>query len=221
MKKILVDKTKVFITRSSLSLFHIIRNVVELGCGLGLLGLSICTSCKPRHYVFTDCHDTVLAKLNNNLSINGYRRNEDSICHCGMKDETALPKCPCINKSNELIGSYWSLEHAVKNNDYHDSCVPEYCGKELQCFYTMEQESVHNACHEYSNGPIDIHPVSGKAFDKNCIEKVRVKQQDYRNESRDIDKTSVASIRLDWEDVSMDGLEGLSCGVIVATGKLI
>lgn len=166
-------------------------------------------SCSPQHYVFTDCHEAVLAKLNKNLFINGYQRNEDSNCHnCGTEDENGLPKYNCVSKSNTFNGSYWSFELAKA----------EQLKEELQCSDNMEQETVCNTTQECNKcyGSRSIHPPSEKAVDKNFIGKV---QKDHQNESREREKTNVASIRLDWEDVSMDDLEGLSCGVIVATGK--
>lgn len=45
--------------------------VLELGCGVGFTGLVVCLSgCKPRSYLFTDCHPNVLQSLSFNLEIN-------------------------------------------------------------------------------------------------------------------------------------------------------
>lgn len=44
--------------------------IVELGCGTGLSGISVCMNCKPREYWFTDCHLTVLKSLKHNIQIN-------------------------------------------------------------------------------------------------------------------------------------------------------
>uniref|UniRef100_A0A2S2R5Y1 FAM86 N-terminal domain-containing protein n=1 Tax=Sipha flava TaxID=143950 RepID=A0A2S2R5Y1_9HEMI len=44
--------------------------IVELGCGTGLSGISVCTNCEPREYWFTDCHSTVLKSLQYNIQIN-------------------------------------------------------------------------------------------------------------------------------------------------------
>lgn len=44
--------------------------IVELGCGTGLSGISVCIYCKPREYWFTDCNSTVLKALNHNIQIN-------------------------------------------------------------------------------------------------------------------------------------------------------
>lgn len=46
------------------------RRVLELGCGLGLTGLTVCTLCRPLSYTFTDCHHKVLSVLEQNLTLN-------------------------------------------------------------------------------------------------------------------------------------------------------
>jgi len=43
--------------------------VLELGSGLGLLGLIVCAVCQPAQYTFTDHHPQVLDKLQNNINI--------------------------------------------------------------------------------------------------------------------------------------------------------
>lgn len=47
------------------------RTVLELGSGVGLTGITICRSCSPSRYVFSDCHAGVLQRLRNNVRLNG------------------------------------------------------------------------------------------------------------------------------------------------------
>ncbi|XP_047427990.1 protein-lysine N-methyltransferase EEF2KMT isoform X2 [Mugil cephalus] len=47
------------------------RTVLELGSGVGLTGITICRSCSPNRFVFSDCHSRVLQKLGDNVHVNG------------------------------------------------------------------------------------------------------------------------------------------------------
>ncbi|XP_026182019.1 protein-lysine N-methyltransferase EEF2KMT isoform X2 [Mastacembelus armatus] len=47
------------------------RTVLELGSGVGLTGITICRSCSPNRFIFSDCHTTVLQKLRDNVQLNG------------------------------------------------------------------------------------------------------------------------------------------------------
>nr|XP_046270286.1 protein-lysine N-methyltransferase EEF2KMT isoform X3 [Scatophagus argus] len=47
------------------------RTVLELGSGVGLTGITICRSCSPSRFVFSDCHPSVLQKLRKNVRLNG------------------------------------------------------------------------------------------------------------------------------------------------------
>ncbi|XP_035510573.1 protein-lysine N-methyltransferase EEF2KMT isoform X1 [Morone saxatilis] len=47
------------------------RTVLELGSGVGLSGITICRSCSPRRFVFSDCHPRVLQALRSNVELNG------------------------------------------------------------------------------------------------------------------------------------------------------
>ncbi|XP_068823361.1 protein-lysine N-methyltransferase EEF2KMT isoform X2 [Capricornis sumatraensis] len=48
------------------------RTALELGSGAGLTGLAICKTCRPRAYVFSDCHSHVLEQLRGNVLLNGF-----------------------------------------------------------------------------------------------------------------------------------------------------
>ncbi|XP_071321856.1 protein-lysine N-methyltransferase EEF2KMT isoform X2 [Trachinotus anak] len=47
------------------------RTVLELGSGVGLTGITVCRSCSPSRFVFSDCHPSVLQKLRANVQLNG------------------------------------------------------------------------------------------------------------------------------------------------------
>lgn len=49
---------------------HIFKNktVLELGSGIGLTGIVLCRSCSLTKYIFSDCHQTVLQRLKDNIT---------------------------------------------------------------------------------------------------------------------------------------------------------
>ncbi|XP_036999381.2 protein-lysine N-methyltransferase EEF2KMT isoform X9 [Artibeus jamaicensis] len=54
------------------------RTVLELGSGAGLTGLVICKTCRPRAYIFSDCHSHVLEQLRGNILLNGFLLEPDA-----------------------------------------------------------------------------------------------------------------------------------------------
>ncbi|KYM95636.1 Protein FAM86A [Cyphomyrmex costatus] len=46
------------------------KNILELGCGVGLTGMSVISVCSPKQYIFSDCHPTVLDMLCENIKLN-------------------------------------------------------------------------------------------------------------------------------------------------------
>lgn len=51
------------------------RTVLELGSGVGLTGITICSSCRPSRFIFSDCHRSVLQKLRENVRLNGLSKD--------------------------------------------------------------------------------------------------------------------------------------------------
>lgn len=46
------------------------RIVLELGCGVGLTGISIAKLCGPSSTILTDCHEEVIRTVCDNIEIN-------------------------------------------------------------------------------------------------------------------------------------------------------
>lgn len=57
------------------------RTVLELGSGVGLTGITVCRTCAPSRYVFSDCHPSVLQRLKDNVQLNGLAsQTSPSVC---------------------------------------------------------------------------------------------------------------------------------------------
>nr|XP_020460592.1 protein-lysine N-methyltransferase EEF2KMT [Monopterus albus] len=65
------------------------RMVLELGSGMGLTGITICRSCGPRRFIFSDCHPTVLQKLRDNVQLNTLTEQMPSAVSVEQLDWTA------------------------------------------------------------------------------------------------------------------------------------
>ncbi|NXN27350.1 EF2KT methyltransferase, partial [Nycticryphes semicollaris] len=56
------------------------RTVLELGSGIGFTGIAVCKSCRPKAYVFSDCHPGVLQVLAENIRLNGFILEPATTC---------------------------------------------------------------------------------------------------------------------------------------------
>ncbi|XP_050929662.1 protein-lysine N-methyltransferase EEF2KMT isoform X2 [Lates calcarifer] len=65
------------------------RTVLELGSGVGLTGITICRSCSPNRFVFSDCHPSVLQKLRANVQLNGLTEQQTPTVSVEELDWTA------------------------------------------------------------------------------------------------------------------------------------
>ncbi|XP_017161662.1 protein-lysine N-methyltransferase EEF2KMT isoform X2 [Poecilia reticulata] len=68
------------------------RSVLELGSGVGLTGITVCRSCSPVRFVFSDCHATVLEKLRENVRLNGLGGGKSPSVTVDQLDWTTAPE---------------------------------------------------------------------------------------------------------------------------------
>ncbi|KAG8042727.1 hypothetical protein G9C98_005367 [Cotesia typhae] len=55
------------------------KSIVELGSGVGLTGITVLKTCKPKSYTFTDCHPRVLDLLEENIELNELKKADETI----------------------------------------------------------------------------------------------------------------------------------------------
>ncbi|NXP73662.1 EF2KT methyltransferase, partial [Ramphastos sulfuratus] len=70
------------------------RTILELGCGVGFTGIAICKTCRPKRYIFSDCHPCVLHQLTQNILLNGFIPGPDSAPHIQRESQGQGPAGP-------------------------------------------------------------------------------------------------------------------------------
>ncbi|XP_028413148.1 protein-lysine N-methyltransferase EEF2KMT-like [Dendronephthya gigantea] len=85
------------------------KNILELGCGVGLLGLVSLHSCNPQTYTFTDRHEQVLNKVIENLKTNGFSSAKTKRTFQRCQNEGGTSGEEKTNISDELRGLFSSF----------------------------------------------------------------------------------------------------------------
>ncbi|XP_078096100.1 protein-lysine N-methyltransferase EEF2KMT isoform X8 [Mustelus asterias] len=86
------------------------KSILELGSGIGLVGITICKTCTPKQYIFSDCHPNVLQQLRTNILSNGLLLDSDT---WNAKDCEVEVKNKYVSEENQgpeitVIGLDWS-----------------------------------------------------------------------------------------------------------------
>ncbi|XP_076122331.1 protein-lysine N-methyltransferase EEF2KMT [Alosa pseudoharengus] len=115
------------------------RTLLELGSGVGLTGIAICRSCKPRKYVFSDFHPRVLQKLRTNVNLNSHDLSDVSVCVEEL-DWAEVSEDQLIDiDANTVIAA-----DVVYDPDIVD-CLVSLLGRVLKCSTTSGQPDVYIA----------------------------------------------------------------------------
>ncbi|XP_071516172.1 protein-lysine N-methyltransferase EEF2KMT-like isoform X2 [Panulirus ornatus] len=93
------------------------KRILELGAGLGLLGLAVIQSCKPLSYIFTDLHHSVLKTLKENIYINLKEK------HSGLTLQESEEATSSDDWAKGIQVSYSDTDVLIKRLDWErDTC---------------------------------------------------------------------------------------------------
>ncbi|KAL2732336.1 protein-lysine N-methyltransferase EEF2KMT [Vespula maculifrons] len=115
------------------------KNILELGCGVGLTGLSIINACSPKQYIFSDCHESVLDILCNNVIFNlSSIRDKISAETCTLNDRLKL-HIKCNDSDVKVIKLKWEDISKYIREDLivHDVIIGADILYESTSFYSL------------------------------------------------------------------------------------
>ncbi|XP_015176117.1 PREDICTED: protein-lysine N-methyltransferase EEF2KMT [Polistes dominula] len=116
------------------------KNILELGCGVGLTGLSIINACSPKQYVFSDCHQSVLDILCENVKLNLLSVLQEKISNeiCTLNDRTQL-QIKYNHSDVKVINLKWKdIENYIEeDNTVYDVILGADILYESTSFYSL------------------------------------------------------------------------------------
>ncbi|KFQ58967.1 Protein FAM86A, partial [Pelecanus crispus] len=77
------------------------RTVLELGSGIGFTGITICKTCNPKTYIFSDYHPCVLKQLTENICLNGFVLEPETTRH--IQTESQGQEAEATNYQNPKL----------------------------------------------------------------------------------------------------------------------
>lgn len=83
------------------------KNILELGCGIGLTGLSIINTCSPNQYIFSDCHKSVLDMLCENVRRNLLPVQEETIINSQLLNDRSKLHIKYNNTNVKVVELQW------------------------------------------------------------------------------------------------------------------
>jgi ribosomal protein L11 methylase PrmA len=126
-------ESSVVLTRYCLlneSLFHN-KNIIELGCGCGLLGISLLKQFPSIQLTFSDYQDTVLNNLNDNIKMNNITNTKYDVLKCDWREYQQLQE----GKYDIIVGAELVYKGgAIKELAY---MIKRILNKNGKCFISM------------------------------------------------------------------------------------
>ena len=140
-------ESSVVLTRFVLKNSHLFenKNIIELGTGCGLLGISILKKINVKYYTFSDYNDDVLNNLKENIKINKINNKNYEILKLDWKDYNTFNNKYDIIIGSELIYQGGNIKELVL-------LINKILDENGICYICMpEQRSMTNQFLEYLN----------------------------------------------------------------------
>lgn len=115
------------------------KNVLELGCGVGLTGLCIINTCSPKRYIFSDCHESVLDMLCENVKFNLSLLQESVLVETQSSNDRTKLYIKCNNLEVKVTELKWEDINKYTNEDstVHDVIIGADILYESSSFYSL------------------------------------------------------------------------------------
>lgn len=101
------------------------KNVLELGCGIGLTGMNVVSICSPKQYIFSDYHPTVLDILCENVKLNFLANEESQLLNTRSKTSRLKLQLRYEQTDIEIMKLKWEDidEHLIKSLSQPDIII--------------------------------------------------------------------------------------------------
>lgn len=184
------------------------RNVLELGSGLGFLGIALCKQCQMNSFTFSDFHPQVLFLLMKNIEINFLNKQYSLECspqvleNCESKGRKMLKKIkrqlsvnkePAIEDSCEIMQISYSSMVSSMDKDLQEMDEQEVCSE--------QEEEVNDSNDQLLSSSSHWSPLN----DSNVY---------VLNHSK-----TVRLMKFDWEFCDRKDLSEIQPDVVVAAGR--
>lgn len=127
------------------------KNVLELGSGVGLVGITVGKACGPKKVFLTDCHNQVLSFLRENVIINFEEVNGDnnvSSLKESVNTNTIVEVCnlPWETISKEVCREIGGIDVIIASDVVYDSSLFTSLVGAIKCFLCCGTERALLAC---------------------------------------------------------------------------
>lgn len=188
---------------------------MELGCGVGLSGLVALHCCRPKTYFFTDSHEKVLHKVQENLEINGFLSSGEKYNVDGCKNSPTSRGDVHTKKLNSVVHEYLYTDELNPQSEVKiklkKNCSDE--GHVEEQAYQEDNELLGRS--QYFKECSSLQHSFRKFSSLKCSEDCETCGEC----CADNELTNAVVCQLDWQNWTLSEAKQYSADVILAAGK--